>query len=406
LALPLLDAMTPAFARTAPPPRRTMAVMYNLGIHGPFFFPKETGSHYTLAPYLEPLAALRNDFTVFSGLSHPEQSGANGHTSQYTWLTAAFHPMLPGFKNTISLDQVIAAQVGAQTRYPYLALGTGRESLAWTANGIAIPAQDSPAALFKQLFVNGTPAETKQQLRELQQGKSILDTVAGEAKKLGRTLGPADQHKLDDYLTAVRGLETQLQMSEGWVNKPKPVVTAQPPTDIVNRQEAIAKQKLMYDMVVLALQTDSTRTLTLQLNGLNSVPVVPGVTHDWHELSHHGQDAGKIDELKKIELAEVTAFAEFVTKLKATPEAGGRLLDHTAVLFGSNLGNASSHDTRNLPILLAGGQFRHGQHLAVADAKNNLPLSNLFVQLAQHAGVKLEKFGSSTASSVTGLELR
>ncbi|MBA4062365.1 MAG: hypothetical protein C0501_01410 [Isosphaera sp.] len=406
VGLPLLDAMRPAFAKEPPAPRRFLAVMYSLGFHGPHFFPTAAGRDYVLSPYLEPLKAVRDQFTVFSGLSHPEQAGANGHTSEFTWLTAAFRPMLPGFKNTVSLDQLIAAKVGPQTRFPYLSLGTTRGSLSWTPNGVAIPGLDSPAALFKQLFVNGTPAEVGQQVRELRQGKSILDTVSGEAKKLERTLGPADKQKVGDYLAAVRELEGQLQMSEGWVNKPKPVVAAKPPTDVANRLDAIAKQKLMFDMIVLALQTDSTRTVTFMTHGMNAVPVVEGVTHDWHELSHHGQDAGKIDELKRIELAEVAAFAGFLGNLRATKEAGGTLLDGTAVLFGSNLGNASSHDTRNLPVLVAGGGFRHGGHVAAGDGKANVPFCNLFLSLAGYMGVEATKFGSSTGVGVTGFEAK
>lgn len=405
VALPFLEAMRPAFAAEVAPPKRFVATMYSLGFHGPHFFPKETGRDYTVSPYLQPLAKIRDRFTVFSGLSHPEQNGANGHTGEFTWLTSAPHPMLPGFKNTISLDQVIAGKIGRQTRFAHLPLSNTRDSLAWTANGVMIPGMDSPASLFKQLFVNGTPAEIAQQVRELKQGKSILDTVAGEAKSLERTLGPTDRAKVGDYLAAVRDLEQQLQVSEGWVHKPKPVVDIKPVSDIANRLDAIAGQRLMFDMIALALRTDSTRTITYDIQGAGGVPVVDGVSHGWHELSHHGQDNGKIDELKKIELAEMTAFGDFVAKLHATPDGDGTLLDRTAVLLGSNLGNASNHDWRNLPIVVAGGGFKHGQHVAPGTRTENVPLSNLFVSLAQHMGVELTKFGSSTKVGVAGFEM-
>jgi hypothetical protein len=406
VALPLLDAMRPAFARETAAPKRLMALMFGLGFHPPCFFPKEIGRGYTLPKYFEPLAKLREQFTVFSGLSHPEQSGANGHTTEFTWLTSAFHPMLPGFKNTISLDQVITAKVGRATRFPHLPLTSGGSTLAWTSNGVQLPGISSPAALFKQMFINGTPAEVKQQVRELQQGKSILDTVAGEAKKLERTLGPADKQKVGDYLAAVREMEVQLQVNESWVNKPKPAVDAKPPTDVANRLDDIAKQKLMYDMIVLALQTDSTRTITYNIRGEGHVPLIPGVSHGWHELSHHGKDEAKIDELMKIEFAEMTAFAEFATRLAGIRSGENTLLDQTAVLLGSNLGVASSHDWHNLPILVAGGGFQHGQHLAAGQPNDNTPLSNLFVQLAAHMGVGIEKFGSSTKTGIQGFEVR
>jgi len=161
---------------------------------------------------------------------------------------------------------------------------------------------------------------------------------------------------------------------------------------------------LLYDMIVLALQTDSTRTITYQLSGMNAVPLIPGVRSDWHGLSHHGKDPQKIEELKIIEEAEFVAFNEFLTKLRSVEENGRSLLDHTAVLFGSNLGNASAHDWHNLPILVAGGGYRHGKYVA-HDHDNNTPLANLFVALAQRMGVETDTFGSSTGESVRGLDV-
>jgi hypothetical protein len=156
-------------------------------------------------------------------------------------------------------------------------------------------------------------------------------------------------------------------------------------------------------MIVLALQSDSTRTITYQLSGMNAVPTIPGVNGDWHGLSHHGKDPKKIEELKIIEEAELEAFDEFLSKLRAIDENGRTLLDHTAVLFGSNLGNASSHDWHNLPIIVAGGGYKHGSYVA-HDAKNNTPLANLFVELAQRMGVETDSFGSSSAAGVRGLK--
>lgn len=406
LSLPLLDAMTPAFAQAAAKttaPRRFIAMNASLGFHGPYFFPQGEGRDYVPSPYLEVLKDLRRDFTVFSGLSHAEQSGANGHTSELTWLTSAKRPGLAGFKNTVSLDQFIAGKIGVQTRFPYLALSNGGSSLSWTDSGVQIPGESSPSKLFRQLFLDGTPDEVNQQVAGLQRGRSILDTVRGEAKKLHRELGKRDQEKLDQYFTSVRDLESRLVQNEAWARKPKPKIDAQPPTDITNRNDAIGRTRMMNDLVVLALQTDSTRTITFSLGGLNSVPLIEGVQNDWHNLSHHGQDEKKIAELKLIELAEFGALRDFLTKLKAAQENGRTLLDSTAVLYGSNLGNASAHDWHNIPVLVAGGGFKHGQHLAF-DTKNNLAFANLFVALARHMGVETDSFGYSTKPGIPGFE--
>lgn len=399
LSLPLLDAMVPAFATraqaaVAQPPPRFLAMCATLGFHTPFLFPQETGVEYTLTPYLEPMKDLRGDFSVISGLQHMEQNGANGHTSEMTWLTSAKHPGLAGFKNTISIDQLIAERIGTQTRFPSLVLGTGSDSLSWSASGVPLPAESSPSKAFQQLFVDGTPAEIAAQVRGLKRGRSILDTVMGQAKKLHGELGKRDQEKLDEYFSAVRDLEGRLVQNEEWAQKPKPVVDAKPLTDIQSRTDAIGKMKLLQDLVLLAFQTDSTRTVTLRLSGMNAVPEIEGVKNDWHNLSHHGQDPAKIDELKVIEKAEFTAFAGFLRKLKQTQDSGRPLLDATAVMFGSNLGNASAHNTANIPLVLAGGGYKHGRHIAVSKDKH--VFSNLFVSLAQRMGVEADSFGFST----------
>ncbi|MCX7411773.1 MAG: DUF1552 domain-containing protein [Planctomycetales bacterium] len=380
-----------------------MAICATLGFHTPFLFPEQAGSDYELTPYLKLLQDHRREFTVFSGLSHPEQQGNNGHASEMTWLTAAQRPGLAGFRNTVSLDQFIAEKIGVATRFPSLVLSTSGRSMSWTSSGVEIPGKTSPARLFKALFIDGSEQEVVAELRQVQRGRSILDTVLGESKKLERDITARDRQKLDEYLTAVRDLESRLQQSQGWVKRPKPKTDAQLPKDLVDRNDAIGKQRMMNDLVVLALQTDSTRTITFQLSGMNAVPTIPGVKNDWHNLSHHGKDPEKIDELKVIEEAEFAAFNDFLTKLKGLEENGRSLLDHTAVLFGSNLGNASSHDAHNIPILVAGGGYKHGQHLA-HDQKHNTPLSNLLVSIAQHMGVEIDKFGTSTAAGIRGFE--
>ena len=408
LALPLLGAMRPTIGSAAlqdDAHPRFVAICGGLGFHTPYLFPEKEGSNYELTPYIGKIKDHRDDFTLFSGLSHPEQNGNNGHASSLTWLTSAQRPGLAGFKNTISLDQLMAQHLGGATRLPYLCLANDGGSLAWTANGINIPAENSPARLFKTLFIDGTKQEIDAKMNELRRGRSILDTVVGEAKKLDRKLDVKDRNKLDEYFTAIRDLETRIGQSQEWTLKPKPNVTYEPPQDVADRQDIVAKQRLMYDMMVLALQTDSTRVITLSLGGMNAVPSnIPGVKTDWHNLSHHGRDEEKIEELRLIEEAELEEFSTFLTKLKALEEHDRPLLDHTAVLFGSNLGNASSHDWHNLPIVLAGGGYKHGSYVA-HDEKNNTPFANMFVSLAQRMGIETDKFGSSTAAGVRGLEM-
>jgi hypothetical protein len=406
LALPFLDAMWPkrmlAAQAAALAPKRMVAVCTSLGIYGPALFPTEMGHDYTPTPYLELLREHRDNFTVFSGLSHPEQSGADGHSSEMTWLTSARHPGLGGFKNTISLDQFVAEKMGVETRYPSLVLGTNNVSQSYARSGVMIPAETRPSTVFARLFIDGTPDEVQRQMKKLKEGRSVMDAVGDEAKRFGSTVGAADRDKLDEYFTSVREMEQRLAKAEDWVQKPKPKIDATKPEDIADNADIIGRLQLLFELVPLALQTDSTRLITILVQGRGDVPPVPGVTIDHHNLSHHGQDPEKIRQLELIEKAEMGAFAKLLGSLKQKTEGGAPLLDNTMVLFGSNLGNANSHDSRNLPILLAGGGFQHGQHLAF-DAQNNIPLSNLFLQMLQKMGVEADAFGSSSTTGVAGL---
>jgi hypothetical protein len=409
VALPWLDAMLPAFATRAQaaaataPPRRFIAIMYGLGFHAPHFFPTEAGRDYAASEYLKLIDGHRDDFTIISGLSHPEQNGFNGHASSITWLTSAKHPGLPGFKNSISFDQFLVAKLQPPTRFPSLIVGG--ESLSWTANGSQLPQEASAAALFKKMFVAGTPAEVKEQKQDLERGRSILDTVGGVAKRFGKDLGARDREKLDEYFTAVRDLEAGIQRREGWTDRPKPKVDVAPPKDVPDRTDVIAQTRLIHDLITLAFQTDSTRVITYNAGGFNPVPKIEGVDTGWHDLSHHGQDEQKIEELAIIERAEFQEMDRLLTLLKTAHDAGGPVLDNTTVLLGSNLGNASAHHPTDLPILVAGGGFRHGQHIvAGGKGKDNARFCNLFVQIARHLGVETESFGSSDGASVKGLE--
>jgi hypothetical protein len=401
VALPLLDSLSPiARAAEAAPPRRMVFVCGCLGLHAPDFFPKEAGSGYELSTYLQELSEFRRDFSVFSGLSHPDVGG--GHPSEASFLTAAPHANSPSFRNTVSIDQLVAEQHGAATRHPFLALATDNGSLSWTRNGVQIPAHKDPAQLFGKLFIAGTPEEVRMQSRLLAEGRSVLDSVRAETQSLERQVSSQDRQRLDQYFSAVRAVEVRLQNAAAWDAKPKPQVAAESPGPLPPVNDVIGRATMMYDLIHLALQTDSTRIITLSLDQVGAVPPIPGVTDAYHQLSHHGQEPSKIAQLRLIELAHMRAFAGLLKKLKTTDESSKSLIDNTMVLFGSNMGNASSHDTHNLPILLAGGGFRHGEHVAHR-GDSNLPLSNLYVTMLQRFGMELDHFGSSTGT-ISGLE--
>jgi hypothetical protein len=372
-----------------------------LGLHAENLFPDKAGKEYVNKPYLEVLNDFRSDYTIISGLSHPDIG--NSHDSIYSFLTAAPHPELrAGFRNTISLDQFAAERIGVETRFPSLSLSGEGFGLSWTRSGALVPSDWSPSRLFARLFIEGRPEEKQAQAQRLRDGQSILDSVGEQAKKLKSGLGAGDREKLDEYFGSVRELEQRLAKSEEWARKPKPKVDAKQPQDIPNPGDLIGRTRLLFDLTHLALQTDSTRLITIMLGGASLVPPIKGVTMAHHDLSHHGQDPAKLAQLKIVETEEMKTLHDLMTKLKQTKEEGGTLLDHTMVFYSSNLGNASNHSTRNLPVLLAGGGIKHGQHLAF-DAGKSPPLCNLYVSMLQRLGIETDKFGSSTGT-LTGLE--
>ena len=402
LALPWLDVFTHRVsAADAQPPRRMVCICTPLSLHSANFFPEKAGKDYALTPYLEILKDFRDDYTVMSGLAHPDVG--NSHDSIYSFLTAAPHPELRnGFRNSISLDQFAAERIGTETRFPTISMSGEGFGLSWTRSGALVPSHVWPSHLFAQLFIDGRPDEVAEQARRLRDGQSILDKVGDQAKTLKDDLGREDRDKLDEYLTSVRELEQRLVKAEEWAKKPKPKVDAKQPQDITNSADLIGRTRLMFDLAHLALQTDSTRLITILLTGASLVPPIAGVSMAHHDLSHHGQDPVKLAQLKIVEVEKMKVVRDLLTKLKQTKEDSATLLDRTMVLFSSNLGNASNHSCRNLPVMLAGGGFKHGQHLAF-DAKNGPPLCNLYVSMLQRLGIEADKFGSSTGT-LTGLE--
>jgi hypothetical protein len=381
--------------------QRMVSICTTLGMHGPNLFPEKAGRDYVTSPYLVPLQSLRDQFTVCSGLSLTDVDG--GHSAEASFLTGAAHPGRPSFRNTISLDQYAAARIGSETRFASLSLSTGGyDSLSWTQNGVNVPGDGSPSKVFGRLFLVGSPKEVAAQEHRLKEGQSVMDTVNAEAQRMSRDLGRSDRDKLDEYFTSVRELERRLVKNESWSKKPKPHVDVPPPKDITDRADLIGLTTLMYDLIHLAIQTDSTRIVTLKVSGTGLVPPIPGVSQPHHQLSHHGKDPIKLEQLKIVETAEMVALGAFLTKLHATREEASTLLDKTMVYFGSNLGNASSHDNRNMPTILAGGGFRHGQHLAFDQQKNG-PLANMYVSMLQRLGLETDSFASGR-STLKGLE--
>jgi Protein of unknown function (DUF1552) len=406
MALPLFDALPPKQSRGAMLggiPRRMVCINTPLGLHPPFFFPERAGRDFKLSPYLEVLKDFREDFTVISGLSHPDVGPS--HDSNYSFLTAAPHPeRRAGFKNRISLDQFAADFLYGQTRFSTLTLSCEGSGLSWTKSGAPVPTEDWPSNVFARLFLEGRPEQVKAQARRLADGQSVLDAVRDQARKMKRDLGASDREKLDEYFTSVRELEQRLAQAAAWSKKPKPKVNAKPPVDIQNSADLIGKTRVWFDLIHLALQTDSTRLITLQLLGTSNVPPIPGVNQGHHDLSHHGQDPAKIAQLKILELEKLKTLRDFLTQLRATKEEGESLLDRTMVYFSSNLGDAGKHSVKNMPVLLAGGGFKHGQHLAF-DESNHPPLCNLYVSMLQRMRIAAAEFGSGN-STLTGLEMR
>ncbi|MDG1510623.1 MAG: DUF1552 domain-containing protein [Mariniblastus sp.] len=402
MTLPFLGAMTPAYAsdEQALPPKRFVAMTLGLGLHAANLNPVEAGKNYSASRYLEAIDDLRDQFTVISGTSHPGVGG--GHRAEACILTANPMGSSGRAKNSISIDQYLAKFLGGETRFPSLVLSSsGNDSPSYTENGAMVPAVSSPSAVFDQLFANGTQAEREKQAVLVREGRSIMDLVEEDAKRLQKELGRSDRDRLDQFFSSVRNLEKRMAASESWAEKLKPTVKADRPIDIQNSRDFIGQQNLMSDVVRLALETDSTRFIVYHLGGSSGVVPIPGVQQGYHGLSHHGLDEEKLEQLAIVESAIIASWGGFLRGLQRTGDGEGALLDHTSVLLTSNLGNASNHSNKNMPVMLAGGGFKHGQHLAF-DQRRNYPLPNLFVSLMQQMGIEKSQFASGTGT-MTGL---
>lgn len=394
IALPFLEAMIPASAAEAKKsltqPPRMVLIGQPLGMYGPNFFPEKTGKDYEPSRYLKLLQAHRDQFTVFSGMSHRY---ASGHFAEVAIMTGVAPEFIrdKDIKNGISLDKEVASHIGNQTRFPSLILGSG--DVSWNRRGVRIPSEGRATQIFRKLFIAGTPEEESRELQRVKDGQSILDDVGDQIKAINKRVSSSDRNRLDLFLTSVREAEQSLQQDEHWSTTPKPHVDFPTPTSDFAGPQLLERSRQWYNIVHLAIQTDSTRVVSLWL-GTQERPDIPGVNLGHHDASHHGQDPGKLEQLAMIEEAEIQMLSEFLDKMKATTEGDHNLLDRTAVFYTSNLGNSSSHDNNNLPIILAGGGFKHQGHIAY-DTKNNTLLSNLYVRMLHQMGIEAKSFGAS-----------
>ncbi|MDO8541280.1 MAG: DUF1552 domain-containing protein [Opitutaceae bacterium] len=414
LALPLFESFTgrvfgassgiglkPGAAIGATRPTRMVCVGNMLGFFQPEFFPKQTGRRYDLPTLLQPLAPHQDDFTLFSGLDHGVKGGHFAIHSYLSGIRSVDAKAMP--EGNISLDQRAAETVGGATRFPSLTIGSedglhGGCMMCWTRSGTRVPPIPGPKQLFQKLFLTESAADRERAADRFGLQGSILDAVHGDAKSLGRRLGRRDQEKLDEYFTSVRDVERQMELGRRWADVPKP----KPGMPEPENTGFVSDLPVLYDLIALALQTDSTRIATLEIAGGFEASAF-GLRKDYHALSHHGQVQENIDGLLKLEKYQMEQFARFIAKLKSIEDGNGKLLDHTMVLFGSGMGNANAHTNSNLPIVFVGGGFRHGEHRSYPEKAGRVPLCNLYLSMLQRFGVETNRFGISTGT-IRGLE--
>lgn len=407
LALPFLESMLPKLgAATTPatePPRRFVGMMTNMGIMPEFFFPKTAGRDYEGTPYLDLIKDHRADTTVLSGVSLPGVDG--GHAAEFCFLTGAPGASRGSFQNSVSLDQLMAEHMGTATRFPSLTLGLREStSLSWTRSGAMIPTLRNPLKLYQKLFIEDSAEQKAAAMRRLREDRSLLDELRDQYKALQRSVSAADRDRLEQFATGIRDLEKRLAAIEGWVNVPKPKVEAKRPEEISDQNDLPKNSRAMLDLTRLALETDSTRVVTLCWSLAALTPTtIPGVKSECHSLTHHGQRPEAVNQLKLIEESIFRSLNTFLTDMKASREQGAPLLDRTACLFGTNMGSANAHSNDNLPALLVGGGFKHGRHLAF-DRKKNHNLATLYVSLLQRMDIEAGAFASAK-STMIGLEM-
>jgi len=422
ITLPLLDCMaaTPAPSK----PKRSVFLYIPNGVNTLTWQIEKAGADYEFTKPLKALEKHRADITPISGLHHPMVLGKH-HNCEKVWLTGANVPGDGGaFRNTVSADQLMAEVQGNATRFSSLEMAIEGTSLAWSKDGIQIPAERNTQQIFNMLF--GVERDSKETVRRrLSRRGSILDIVADDAKRVNNKLGSEDRSKLDEYLTAVRQVEERTRRADEWLNVAKPDVPASEAARLqrkLSMAEAGEYYRLFYDLMVMALRTDSTRVITCGIGSEGNTSGIPeiGILQTRHGLSHHNGDPEQLRRLTETDTFLVGQLAYFLDQLKEHKEGDTPLLDTTQVLWGSGMAYGHSHGNANLPTILAGGKalgYKHGTHLDfnlpkigqynVADATAHYQIcsrpvdtdarvSNLLLTMLQRVDVKADSFQDST----------
>ncbi|MEP6672496.1 MAG: DUF1552 domain-containing protein [Chthoniobacter sp.] len=375
--------------------RRFVAIGNLLGFQTKQLFPKTVGVEYEKTTLLEPLWENRNQMTVYRGLDHGVKGG---HFAVHSFLSGVLNSEAQNRpEGNVTIDQYLAEEVGYQTRFPSLTVGSeggihGGCQIAWTKSGVRVPPITGPAELFERLFVSDSPERRARRAEEQQVQGSILDSVMEQANRISRQVNKEDKDKLDEYLTSVRDVEKRLELRKRWASQPKPPAPFEKPAN----HNAVEDLPMLYELIAMALQTDSTRIATLEIGG-DFMPQNLGIKKDYHALSHHGNDPESIASLITLEQYQIMHFGKFLTRLSGMNDGDRMLLDSTTVLFGSGMGDANSHKNSDLPIFLAGGGYKHGQFREVSkESSRKVPLCNLYVDIAQKMGVEIDHFGNSS----------
>lgn len=375
--------------------RRFVGIGNLLGFQTKQLFPTTQGRNYEKTALLEPLWDHRQHMTVYRGLDHGVKGG---HFAVHSFLSGVLNSEAQNRPDgNVTIDQYLADEVGFETRFPSLTVGSeggihGGCQIAWTKSGVRVPPVTGPAQLFEKLFIGDSKERQERRVQENHVQASILDSVLEDANRLSRRVNKEDKDKLDEYLTSVRDVEKRLELRQRWTSQPKPGAPFEKPSN----RNAVEDLPLLYELIALALQTDSTRIATLEIGG-DFMPQHLGIKKDYHGLSHHGNDPEAIASLITLEKYQIEHFGKFVGRLSKMNDGERTLLDSTTVLFGSGMGDANSHKNSDLPIFLAGGGYKHGEYREVPrDGINKVPLCNLFVDIAQKMGVETDTFGSST----------
>jgi hypothetical protein len=375
--------------------RRFVAVGNLLGFQVKQLFPTTPGRDYEKTALLSPLWENRSQMTVYRGLDHGVKGG---HFAVHSFLSGVLNSEAQGRPNgNVTLDQYLADEVGFETRFPSLTVGSeggihGGCQIAWTKSGVRVPPVTGPAELFEKLFISDSDERRVRRVHENYVQASILDSVLEEGNRLSRQVNREDKAKLDEYLTSIRDVEKRLELRKRWTSQPKPNAPFEKPAN----RNAVEDLPLLYELIALALQTDSTRIATLEIGG-DFMPQHLGIKKDHHGLSHHGNDPEVIANLITLEQYQIEHFGKFLTRLSKMSDGERTLLDSTAVLFGSGMGDANIHQNAILPVILAGGGYKHGEFRVVPNQGiNKVPLCNLFVDIAQRMGLEIDSFGSST----------